>query len=352
MATAEEHRRYGVLALYQFLPLDQLESLQQQVRSFLEEQEALGTILLATEGVNGTICYPIIDENTTNETILTFFRTLFPPLTRTRLSYSDQPVFFRLKVRLKQEIVTLGVPSVDLREHRGQYVQPQDWDRLTADPDTLVIDTRNDYEVQIGTFAHAVDPQTTSFTEFPAWMERQLASSSSHKPPKQIAMFCTGGIRCEKATAWVQQQLSSTNNANIPVYHLEGGILAYLATIPPEQSSFRGECYVFDQRTAVTHGLEPSHEYTLCKACRKPLSSIDRQHEDHREGSACLYCVDDPEREERRQRYVDRHKQLAREKSKKQRRRREDGESPPQQDELSHHDSNDQATEQAESTAS
>jgi UPF0176 protein len=207
-------------------------------------------------------------------------------------------------VRLKREIVCLGQPKVQpyLASAVGTHVPPEQWDALIADPDTLVIDTRNAYEVAIGTFAGAIDPGTESFREFPRWVEHELRPLVAERQPKAIAMFCTGGIRCEKATAYLQQQ------GFAGVHHLQGGILRYLEEIPEPGSSWRGECFVFDQRVAVNHRLEPG-EHSLCHGCRMPLSPADRALPSYREGVSCRHCADrltpeDRERFSERQRQV------------------------------------------------
>jgi UPF0176 protein len=201
-----------------------------------------------------------------------------------KISQAPQQAFHRLKVRLKREIVTMGCPTVKPAEQVGTYVPPQQWDALIRDPDTLVVDTRNAYEVAVGTFEGAIDPGTSSFREFPAWVEHTLRPLVAQRRPKAIAMFCTGGIRCEKSTAYLLQQGFSN------VHHLQGGILRYLEEVPEPGSRWRGECYVFDQRVSVNHRLEPG-SYSLCHACGLPLSPADRSHDAYREGVSCPQCI-------------------------------------------------------------
>lgn len=238
-----------------------------------------GTILLAPEGVNGTIA----GARGGIDAVLDALRSLpgCGDLEWKESQAAEQP-FRRMKVRLKKEIVTLGVSGVDPSAEVGTYVAPCDWNAVVDDPDTVVIDTRNDYEVGIGSFDGAVDPETTSFGDFPAWW----AENGSRFSGKRIAMFCTGGIRCEKASSYLLRE-------GVPeVLHLKGGILKYLEEVPESQSRWRGECFVFDGRVAVGHGLEEG-THSLCHACGRPVSPEDRGHPDYREGISCLACIDE-----------------------------------------------------------
>jgi UPF0176 protein len=295
-----------VAAFYRFAPLDGLDALRADLLTLAGTQAVRGTILLAAEGVNGTICGP--DQGV--QVVLARLRAVagLERLTA-KFSRADGQAFHRLKVRLKSEIVTLGQPGVEpyLASAVGTHVPPQQWDALIADPDTLVIDTRNAYEVAIGTFAGAIDPGTDSFRQFPGWVERELRPLVAERQPKAIAMFCTGGIRCEKATAFLRQQGFEGVN------HLEGGILRYLEEMPEQGSSWRGECFVFDQRVAVNHRLEPG-EYSLCHACGLPLSPADRQLESHVEGVSCRHCLDRFSDVDR-QRFAERQRQMERARS-------------------------------------
>jgi UPF0176 protein len=210
--------------------------------------------------------------------------------------------FHRLKVRIKREIVTIGRPEVDPTAAVGTYVAPQNWNALIADPDTLVIDTRNAYEVAVGSFEGALDPDTASFRDFPVWVERELRPLVEERRPRALALFCTGGIRCEKATAHLIQEGFEG------VHHLQGGILRYLESVDPAESRWRGECFVFDQRVAVNHRLE-SGDHSLCHGCRMPLSPADRELPSYEKGVSCRHCVDrlapeDRERFSERQRQV------------------------------------------------
>ena len=273
-----------VAAFYRFAALDRLPALRAELLQLAAAEAVRGTILLAAEGVNGTIAGP--DAGV--QAVLARLRQV-AGLERLEAKFSraEAQAFRRLKVRLKREIVTLGQPDVApyLGSAVGAHVPPQQWDALIADPDTLVIDTRNAYEVAIGTFEGAIDPGTDSFRAFPAWVERELRPLVAERQPKAIAMFCTGGIRCEKATAYLQQQGFEG------VHHLQGGILRYLEEIAEERSSWRGECFVFDQRVAVNHRLEPG-QHSLCHACGLPLAPADRQLPSYVEGVSCRHCID------------------------------------------------------------
>ena len=288
-----------VMAFYGFTAMEGLPALQQELKTLAEQGGVRGTILLADEGVNGTISGP--DAGVT--AILDRLRQL-PGLggLEAKFSRAEQQTFHRLKVRLKREIVTMGCPTVKPAEQVGTYVSPEQWNALIADPETLVVDTRNRYEVEVGSFAGAIDPGTESFREFPAWVEQTLRPLVEETQPKAIAMFCTGGIRCEKSTAYLLQQGFEN------VHHLQGGILKYLEEIPEERSSWQGECYVFDQRVSVNHQLQPG-SYSLCHACGLPVSPAQRLEPSYREGISCPHCINrfsDADRE----RFAERQRQM------------------------------------------
>ena len=273
-----------VAAFYRFAALENLPALRGELGDLAEAQGLSGTILLAPEGVNGTIAGADVGV----QALLDRLRQV-AGLERLEAKFSRSGVqaFHRLKVRLKREIVTMGEPQVSpyLASEVGTHVPPGQWDALIADPDTVVIDTRNAYEVAIGSFAGALDPGTATFSEFPQWVEQSLRPLVAERQPKAIAMFCTGGIRCEKATAYLQQQGFEG------VHHLEGGILRYLEEIPEPLSSWHGECFVFDKRVAVNHQLEPG-EHSLCFACGLPLAPADRQLPSYRAGVSCRHCIE------------------------------------------------------------
>lgn len=288
---------FTVAALYQFVPFDDPAALQSGLANSCRALGIKGTLLLAREGINGTLAGPAqaIDA------ILDQVRAL-PGCAGLEVKFSeaaDMP-FHRMKVRLKKEIVTLGVDGIDPARDVGRYVEPEDWNALITDPATIVIDTRNDYEVKIGTFKGALDPKTRSFSEFPDWFRAHRAEFGD-KP--QVAMFCTGGIRCEKSTALLRAE--GIEN----VAHLKGGILKYLESVSPAQSLWEGECFVFDERVSVGHGLVPG-THSLCRACRMPLSPEERASPEFVDGVQCLHCANARTVEQRR-RYAERQKQVA-----------------------------------------
>jgi UPF0176 protein len=290
-----------VAAFYRFAALENLPALRGELGDLAEAQGLSGTILLAPEGVNGTIAGADVGVQALLDRLrqVTGLERL-----EAKFSRSDVQAFHRLKVRLKREIVTMGEPQVSpyLASAVGTHVPPGQWDALIADPDTLVIDTRNAYEVAIGSFEGAIDPGTATFREFPQWVEQCLRPLVAERQPKAIAMFCTGGIRCEKATAYLQQQ------GFAGVHHLEGGILRYLEEVPAQGSSWRGECFVFDQRVAVNHQLEPG-EHSLCFACGLPLAPADRQLPSYRAGVSCRHCIE-RFRDSDRARFAERQRQI------------------------------------------
>lgn len=291
-----------VAALYRFTPFDDHEALQAPLQQLCDKVGVRGTILLAHEGINGTIA----GTDNAIAAVIDHIRNL-PDCAATDVKYSnaDEMPFNRMKVRLKREIVTMGEPDVDPRESVGRYVDPHDWNALISDPDTIVIDTRNDYEVAVGTFEGAVDPKTKSFREFPAWFRDHREELLEGK--KKVAMFCTGGIRCEKSTSFLRAEGIED------VYHLKGGILKYLEEVPRDDSKWEGECFVFDQRVSVKHGLELG-SYGQCFACRMPLTEEEMASADYAPGISCPHCIHD-RNEEQRARYAERQhqQQLAKE---------------------------------------
>ena len=291
-----ENAGYLVAALYHFVSVPRFRDLREPLQTLCEAQEVYGTLLLAHEGINGTIAGPPAGVRA----ILAYLRAQpeFAGLVH-KESRADERPFLRMKVRLKKEIVTMGVEDIDPTKVVGTYVEPRDWNTLVSDPDTLVIDTRNDYETAIGVFKGAVDPKTKTFREFPDWVRN---NAGLHNKPK-IAMYCTGGIRCEKATAFMKEQGFDE------VYHLKGGILKYLEEVPEDQSLWEGACFVFDERVSVTHGLEQGN-HSLCRACRHPLTQQDLASPLFEAGVTCPQCHDartaeDRERFRQRQRQMD-----------------------------------------------
>ncbi len=288
-----------VAALYKFVALKGLAQHQQALRTICRRKKIMGTVLLAKEGINGTISATYKDM----QALMDWFgaHALFHDI-KPKYSFAPAHIFYRMKVRLKKEIVTMGEPDIDPAHCVGRYVPPQEWDALIDDPETLVIDTRNDYEVAIGTFEHAVNPNTARFRDFPAWLDGYLAQLPADKQPKNIAMFCTGGIRCEKSTSY----LVSKGFENI--FHLEGGILKYLETQPEATSKWQGECFVFDHRVSVKHGLVPG-DYDMCHACRMPLTAEEKNHAQYQAGMSCPKCYG-THNAAREQRFRERQKQI------------------------------------------
>lgn len=269
-----------VAALYRFTRFEDVASLRGPLQRICKEQSICGTLLLAPEGINGTIAGSAAGI----DAVLDHIRAL-PDCAELDVKFSSasEVPFHRMKVRLKREIVTMGQPGLDPRTSAGTYVDPQDWNALISDPGTIVIDTRNDYEVAVGTFAGAVDPKTASFRDFPEWFRQERERLLGEGKPPKVAMFCTGGIRCEKSTAFLKQEGIEE------VFHLKGGILKYLETVPEEDSLWRGECFVFDQRVSIGHGLVQG-SYGLCHACRLPVSEDDRKSPLYEEGVSCPAC--------------------------------------------------------------
>lgn len=286
---------YLVAAFYKFVALPDYKALQAGIQDCAVANQVMGTILLAEEGINGTVSGPeegvraLLDYIKSDKRICDLEH---------KESWAEENPFYRMKVRLKKEIVTLGVDGVSPTKSVGEYVEPENWNDFINDPDVVVIDTRNDYEVAIGSFKGAVDPETTSFRELPEWVEEQ----DNLLEGKKIAMFCTGGIRCEKSTSFMKEQGFDD------VYHLKGGILKYLETVPQEESLWEGECFVFDQRVSVGHGLKQG-PYDLCHACRHPITEEDKTSELFAKGVSCPRCYN-KQSTRQRQRFIERQKQM------------------------------------------
>ncbi|MGF7152975.1 oxygen-dependent tRNA uridine(34) hydroxylase TrhO [Novosphingobium gossypii] len=272
--------RLCVAALYCFTRFADPAALKAPLEGLCDANGIRGTLLLAAEGINGTIA----GTPDGIAAVVAHVRGL-PGCADLDVKFSDAPdmPFHRMKVRLKREIVTMGEPDIDPLASVGTYVDPQDWNALISDPGTIVIDTRNDYEVAVGTFAGAIDPQTRTFREFPQWFRDQRERLLGEGTKPRVAMFCTGGIRCEKSTAFLKQEGVEE------VFHLKGGILKYLETVPQDESLWEGECFVFDQRVTIGHGLAQG-TYELCHACRRPISAEDRASELYEIGVSCPAC--------------------------------------------------------------
>ena len=275
-----DERHYTVAAFYQFASLNNILSLQTELKKLCQRNEIFGTILLASEGINGTVA----GKQSSINCLFKWLREQ-PSFNEIQVKYSnsDSQVFNRLKVRIKKEIVTMGKTDINPNNVVGTYIQPENWNDFINDPETLIIDTRNEYEIAIGTFKNSTNPQTQSFREFPDWVKAELDILPDNKRPKQIAMFCTGGIRCEKATSYLVQKGYEN------VFHLEGGILKYLEIIPEKDSTWLGDCFVFDQRVSVEHGLAPG-KYKMCHACRLPLAPEDLKSKNYQPGVSCPKC--------------------------------------------------------------
>lgn len=290
---------FHIAALYKFVELNDYKALREPLQAFCDQHGIKGTLLLAEEGINGTVA----GTEQAIQALLAHLRA--DPRLATlehKSSWSEKMPFYRMKVKLKREIVTMGIPNVHARTMAGTYVKPEDWNALIESPDVVLVDVRNDYEVAIGSFKGAVNPHTTSFTEFPQWVQDQSRPGGVLAGGARVAMFCTGGIRCEKSTAYLRSQ--GFDN----VYHLEGGVLKYLETIPEARSLWDGQCFVFDERVSVGHGLEPG-QYSLCRACRLPLSQDDKKSAHFIEGVSCPHCHDKHTPEQKR-RFAERQHQV------------------------------------------
>ena len=298
MPAAKAEATVQVAALYRFTAFADPEALRAPLLAACEVAGVRGTLLLAREGINGTIA----GDAAALASVLDHIRAL-PGCADLEVKFSSAPEmpFHRTKVRVKREIVTMGEPDIDPTLAVGHYVDPHDWNALIADPDTLVIDTRNDYEVAVGSFAGAVDPATPSFRDFPAWFRAHREELLEGK--KRVAMFCTGGIRCEKSTSFLRAEGVDA------VYHLKGGILKYLEEVPENESLWQGECFVFDERVTVRHGLGQG-TFQLCRACRRPLDAAALAHPDFEDGVSCPACIDERTPEQRAG-YAERQRQEA-----------------------------------------
>ena len=284
-----------VCALYKFVTLNNYTELREPLLRAMEANHVKGTLLLAKEGINGTVA-------STRAGIDALLHWLNQDDRLNPIEYkeslSESMPFKRTKVKLKKEIVTMGVENIDPKKVVGTYVEPANWNALISDPNVVVVDTRNDYEIQVGTFKHAINPKTDSFRQFPQYVEDHL-NPATHK---KVAMFCTGGIRCEKSTALLKEK------GFTEVYHLKGGILKYLEDVPAEQSLWEGECFVFDDRVTVNHDLEPG-SYDQCNACRLPITATDKQSEKYQQGVSCPHCFDQLT-EKQKSRFTEREKQI------------------------------------------
>lgn len=284
-----------VCAMYKFVALEDFQTLREPLHKVMLDNGVRGTLLLASEGINGTVA----GSREAIDALLAWLQQ-DPRLADIvyKESLDDSNPFHRTKVKLKKEIVTMGVEGIDPKRVVGTYVKPEEWNALISDPNVILVDTRNDYEVQVGTFKGAVNPHTETFREFPDYVKENLDPEKNRK----VAMFCTGGIRCEKSTAYLKEQGFDE------VYHLEGGILKYLEEVPQENSLWEGECFVFDNRVTVNHQLEKG-SYDQCHACRLPLTAEQMQSDKYQAGISCPNCYDSLS-DEQRERFIERQKQM------------------------------------------
>lgn len=284
-----------VCAMYKFVTLDNHVAIKPALLDFMQSNNIRGTLLLANEGINGTVAGSRQDI----DALLAYLKSddRLADLSY-KESFTEEMPFLRTRVKLKKEIVTMGVEGIDPRHVVGTYIKPKDWNELISDPEVLLVDTRNDYEVQVGTFKGAINPETDSFREFPDYVKQHF-NPEKHK---KVAMYCTGGIRCEKSTAYMKEQGFEE------VYHLEGGILKYLEDVPAEDTLWQGECYVFDERITVNHQLEKGI-YDQCNACRLPITEQDKLSAQYQHGVSCPHCYGQTS-DAQKARFAEREKQI------------------------------------------
>ncbi|HCH32688.1 MAG TPA: hypothetical protein DE045_07095 [Oceanospirillaceae bacterium] len=292
---SQDQSQIVVCALYKFVTLEKFQDLRQPLLKVMQYNNIRGTLLLASEGINGTVA----SSRQGIDALITWFEKDHRlQHIVTKESFEAENPFYRTKVKLKKEIVTMGVEGIDPKQVVGTYVKPQDWNALISDPDVVLVDTRNDYEVKVGTFEGALNPDTTTFREFPQYVSDHLDPEKN----KKVAMFCTGGIRCEKSTAYLKEQGFEE------VYHLEGGILKYLEEVPEAETLWQGECFVFDNRVTVNHQLEKG-QYDQCHACRLPITKEEQSSDKYLEGISCPHCFD-KHTPDQRQRFEERQRQM------------------------------------------
>ncbi len=298
-------KNYKIVSLYSFFPFQEnlIIDLKNKLLELENENDLSGLLIFASEGINGTIC---ADNNVIDIVIDLIIKYADNRNLNIKVNFSKKKVFKKLKIKIKKEIVTMGVHQINPSEHNGTYIKSADWNKLIKNQNTIVIDTRNHYEISIGTFQNSINPNTRNFSEFPKWVDDHLDSHLENKESTNIAMFCTGGIRCEKATSLLKKKGYKN------IYHLQGGILQYLDDTPKEKNLFEGECYVFDKRVALNQELEEG-SYSICHACGMPVSIQDQERKEYRKGIQCHFCIDqfsdvDRKRFEERQKQIDRLK--------------------------------------------
>ena len=292
---------YKIVSIYSFFSFQEnlILELKDKLLSIDNGNNLSGLLIIAKEGINGTICA----EEKTIEKVLNLLREFIGiNESNIKISYSNIKIFKKLKIKIKSEIVTMGVPEINPSKDAGTYIDSFTWNKLIKDQNTIVIDTRNHYEVSIGSFKESINPNTKNFSEFPDWVDNNLEKHLGNENPKNIAMFCTGGIRCEKATTLLK------NKGYKNIFHLKGGILKYLEEISKEESLFEGECYVFDKRVSLDHELKKG-SYSICHACGMPISLEDKKKKEFIEGIQCHFCINQFTDEDRK-RFEERQKQI------------------------------------------
>ena len=294
-------KNYKIVSLYSFFPFQEnlIFDLKNKLLEIESGNDLSGLLIFASEGINGTIC---AKKNVIDIVINLLNKYIDNRNLNIKVNFSKNKVFKKLKIKIKKEIVTMGVNEIYPSQDSGTYVDAANWNKLIKNPNTLVIDTRNHYEVSVGTFKNSINPNTRNFSEFPNWIDDQLGSHIENKESTNIAMFCTGGIRCEKATSLLKKKGYKN------IYHLKGGILQYLDDIPKEENLFEGECYVFDKRVALDQELEKG-SYSICHACGMPVSIQDQKRIEYRKGIQCHLCIDQFSDDDRK-RFEERQKQL------------------------------------------
>jgi len=298
-------KNYKIVSLYSFFPFQEnlIIDLKNKLLEIENENDLSGLLIFASEGINGTIC---AEKNVINIVINLFNKYADNRNLNIKVNFSKKKIFKKLKIKIKKEIVTMGINGINPSQDNGTYIDSADWNKLIRNQNTIVIDTRNHYEVSIGTFQNSINPNTRNFSEFPKWVDDHLDNHLENKDSTNIAMFCTGGIRCEKATSLLKKKGYKN------IYHLQGGILQYLNDVTEEKNLFEGECFVFDKRVALDHQLDKG-SYSICHACGMPVSIQDQKRKEYREGIQCHFCInqfsnDDRKRFEERQKQIDRLK--------------------------------------------
>ena len=292
---------YKIVSLYSFFPLQEylINELKDKLLNLEKNNDFSGLLIIAKEGINGTICG---DENLINNVLNIIKNYIGSNELNQKISFSKKKIFRKLKIKIKKEIVTMGVPEINPSKDSGIYIDSFNWNKLIEDQNTIVIDTRNHYEVSIGSFKRSINPNTKNFSEFPDWVDDNLEKHTGTKNSKNIAMFCTGGIRCEKATSLLKKKGYKN------IFHLKGGVLKYLEDISKDESLFEGECFVFDKRVALNQELKQG-SYSICHACGMPVSKEDQKKEEYIEGIQCHFCIDKFTKEDRK-RFEERQKQI------------------------------------------